>query len=707
MNFAAEITGQARQWLALGQTQLGEQEARSWLKHVVPFSEALSCTDLDGALESAGRLGYPVVAKIMGPSILHKAELGLVRTDIRGPAELELAWRDLDTRAIEARLQSWSISIQPMLAGFEIGVGIRRDALGAVCTVAAGGPLIEIVQDMAAGLAPLDLKQATELIKSLRMSKVLEGYREHPPADLPALASLVTTISELADQVHEIAELDLNPVFVNRDGCRVADASCVLAPAPEPVAKVLSSGLTRLLKPRRVAVIGGTNDERKVGGMILKYLSKHKFGGEVVSVNTRNDSNGDFSSVRTLAEIEGSVDLACIAVPASRVEQVIGECVRKEIGAAIVYSSGFAETGPEGVEAQFRLGLVAGDKLRILGPNSMGLVVPRDNLYATFGMASEREAISGHVGLISQSGAIASSLVSRSKEFGLGFSHWISVGNEADLSLEDFVNELASDDSCRVICLFVETIRHPSAFAVAMEKALRSEKPVLVVKAGLSEAGSAAAASHTGAMTSSDLIYDAFFDRHGVMRVPDLEALMVSAQGVLSAGAVGGPRVGIISMSGGACSLIADACSIVDLSVPTFDEEVQFRLAQVLPPFASTKNPVDVTAAGIQHPNMVREALSILRQSGEVDLILIQLSTNADPAAAEIASDLVEERSGGKGVPFIVGRLGSVDLAPRAMQIYEDAGMHVFTWPEQLVRAAAASVAFGSILARARHKEPR
>jgi len=304
----------------------------------------------------------------------------------------------------------------------------------------------------------------------------------------------------------------------------------------------------------------------------------------------------------------------------------------------------------------------------------------------------------GPVGLVSQSGAIASSLISRSHEFGIGFSHWISGGNEADLGVADYIDYLVDDPDTRVICLFLEVVRRPEAFAAACARAQAAGKPIVALKTGRSEAGRAAAASHTGAMTGSDRAYEAYLERCGATRVADLPSMLAAAQGLLMAGPVPGPRVGIISMSGGACSLLADACQDAGLAVPRLPEAAQAALRELLPEFGGVRNPVDVTAQGIGSPELVLATLQQVRSSGAVDVVLVQLSTNADPAAERMARDLVGAARE-PGVPFLVGRLGSPALAPRALATYSEAGMHVFTWPDHLVQAARACVSQGRVFA--------
>lgn len=690
----------ARDAVANGSSVLGEGEVRTWLGESLPFGPAVLCATPDEAADAAERVGFPVVVKVMAPGVLHKSDLGLVTVGIATPSAVREAATAMLHEARSLGFADAMVSVQQQLGGVEAAIGIRRDTLGPVCMVAGGGTLIELIGDVALGMAPLGEIDAASMVERLALAKLLGGYRGSAPVDKGSLVDLLVKVSQLALEVPELTELDLNPVFVQAHGCQVADARAVLTAFAPDAEETGFADLRSFLGPRRVAVVGASSDQRKVGGLLLKYLRKHSFDGEIVAVHPGGSSIDGVRTVAAIGECELPVDLACIAVPARAVESAFDDCVEANVPAGIVYSSGFAEAGEDGRAAQERLVARARGRLRFLGPNSMGVAVPSRGYFATFGMALEADEIpAGPVGFVSQSGAIASSLFSRSAELGTGFSHWVSVGNEADVGVADAIAHLAGDESCKVICLFLEAVRRPRAFAEAVESARAARKAVIAFKTGRSEAGRAAAASHTGALTGSDEAYTAFFERHGVIQTRSLPGLFVAAQGVLTLGPVPGRRVGVVSMSGGACSILADACVSWGLELPALSNETQKQLREVLPAFAGVRNPVDVTAAGIQRPHMVRDALSVIRSSDEVDVVLVQLSTNADPAAALMAADLLELRAV-PGPPFAIGRLGSPLLAPVAVSAYGEAGMHVFTWPDELAEAAAASAVFGEILRR-------
>jgi acyl-CoA synthetase (NDP forming) len=679
-----------------GSVRLGEAECRSLLAGIAPFGPAVPAAGVAGALAAAREVGYPVVCKLLDPGVLHKTEFGLVRGALTGDEELAEAAADLLERGRTLRLSDPVLSVQRQLGGIEMAVGVVRDQLGPVVMVAVGGTLVEMLDDAAREMAPVSPDQARDMLDGLRAAALLRGYRGAEAPDVASLARLIAAVSELAVAVPEIAELDLNPVFVSPSGALAADARCTLRPAQAVGRVQLYGGLGEFVAPRRIALVGGSSARLKVGGLVARYLRKHGFTGDLVIVNPNGTEVEGARVVRTVGEIAEPVDLACIAVPRGAVAGAVADCVLAGIPNGIIFSAGFAESGEAGRRAQQELVAVADGRFRFVGPNSMGVAALHRDLLATFGMALEADSFRrGSVAFISQSGSIASALFSRAEELDVAFSHWISVGNEGDLGIEDFIGYAADDPACRVICLFVEVIRRPEAFAAAAAKARAAGKPVVAYKTGTTDAGRASTATHTGAMASADAVYTAFFRRHGVIRVADLSDLFTVATALGAIGGAAGRRIGIVSMSGGACSILVDYCESLGLQVPPFGGELRAALEALLPAYATSGNPVDVTATGIQQPELVSDSMRLVLESGTVDLVLLQLGTNADPSAAVMAERLAELRVTSP-VPFLVGRLGAPSLAPAALEIYAAAGIPVFRWPEQLAAAAASSVAFGS-----------
>jgi acyl-CoA synthetase (NDP forming) len=676
-------------------TELSEGDSRDLLaSSVLPFTRTVRCSGEADAHAAADRIGFPVVLKADRPDVLHKSEYGLVVTGIAGHDALARAITDLGQR-----YQGEDYLVAEHISGVELAVGLRRDRLGLACLVGAGGTLVELLDDTAVELAPLDEDTARAMLRSLRCWPLLAGYRGTAPVDVDAVVRVLVALSRIGQDAPEIAELDLNPLIVSATDCRVADIRCVLA-APETTAERESAApaIARLVGARRVAIVGGVQGTGRLATLTSGYLRRHGFTGDVVLVNPGAASVNGFAAYARLTDIPDPVDLACIATPASATPSVVDDCVAAGIPAGIVNTAGFGESGAAGAALRERLVASAAGRFRFFGPNSMGVLALHDNLCATFGMSLEGTTLRpGNVAFISQSGAIASSVLSRISEFGLGLSLYVSTGNEDDLELADCVDYCADDGNSDVICLFVESLRRPALFAAAVERARAKGKPVIALKVGRSDAGRAAAASHTGALTGSPVMYDAFFRRHGVICVDSLQDIFVAAQGVLNAGGTRGDRVAVITMSGGLSTLLADDLGRLGMRLPTLPEHTQARLNELIPAYGSVLNPVDVTTAAVTRPEIIGEIVTAVRDSGAVDLMLIHFGTNADPAASVMATDLVALRDEPDSVPFLVARLGSADLAPAAAAIYRDAGLHVYTWPDQLVTAAKACVDLGRV----------
>jgi acyl-CoA synthetase (NDP forming) len=694
-----EVRARAQALLSAGggTAELGEGSCRLLLEGIVPFGQAVEAGTAAEAVAAVRTINYPVVCKLLDPAVMHKTELGLVHSGITDDEELAAVAAQLLEQARALVLNKPVLSVQEELGGIEMAVGVVRDDLGPVVMLAAGGTLIELLDDAAREMAPVTPEAARAMIGKLKSSVLLDGFRGGDRLEITPLVELIVAVSELAVAVPEIAELDLNPVFVTTSGALAADARCRLHTPAAPVRSEVYGRLDEFVSPRRIALIGGSSSRFKVGGLVARYLRKHGFDGDLVVVNPNGAEVDGARVVRTLGEISEPVDLACIAVRRDQVAQAVTDCVAAGIPHGIIYSAGFAESGETGRKAQDELVELAGGRFRFVGPNSMGVAALHEELLATFGMALEADSFQrGSVAFISQSGSLASALFSRAEELDVAFSHWISVGNEGDLGIEDFIDYAAGDPKCEVICLFVEVLRRPAAFAAAAARAREAGKPIVAYKTGWTDQGRVSMASHTGAMASADAVYSAFFDRHGIVRVAELSALFAVARALGSIGGARGNRIGIVSMSGGACSILVDHCESLGLEIPSFQGDLRAALDELLPSYATSANPVDVTATGIQQPELVTESMKLVLESGAVDLALLQLGTNADPAAAVMAAQLGEIKRTSP-VPFLVGRLGSGELAPAAMELYASAGIPVFKWPAQLAAAAAASVAFGRV----------
>lgn len=390
------------------------------------------------------------------------------------------------------------------------------------------------------------------------------------------------------------------------------------------------NAISRLVRPRSVAIIGASADLGKTAGRPLAYLRKHGFDGAIYPVNPRVTHIGDVPCYPDIDSLPTVPDVAIILLGAGRAHQAVRELAQKGTAAAIVLASGYSEAGDEGKERQQQLRQAAGE-MRILGPNTIGLVNLTDGIPLSASGALEMDQFPvGDVGVVSQSGGILGALLSRAAARGLGMSKLISTSNEVDLEMADFIDYLVDDEATKVIALYIESIRNPQKFRAAALRARHAGKPIVAFKIGRSEAGAQAAISHTGALAGQDTMYDALFRQTGVIRAQRFSDLL-DMPGALSTGrTLRGRRVAILTSTGGAGTLVSDSLGVAGFETPApgADTAAALRALQGDMPAALDRNPVDVTLAGLQ-PDLLRGAIRALSASDDFDALVMIVGSSS------------------------------------------------------------------------------
>lgn len=388
--------------------------------------------------------------------------------------------------------------------------------------------------------------------------------------------------------------------------------------------------ISRLLKPRSVAVIGASADAGKTAGRPVSYLVKHGFAGDIYPVNPKADRIGDLPCYPDIASLPAVPDVGIVLLGAERAHLAVRDLAARGTAAAIVLASGYTETGEEGARRQRQL-IEAAGSMRILGPNTIGLVNLTDNIVLSATGALEMDHFPvGSIGVVSQSGGILGSLLSRAAACGIGLSKLISTSNEVDLELADFIDHLADDEATRVIALYVETVRHPGKFRAAALKAARAGKRVVAFKIGRSEAGAKAAVSHTGALAGADRMYDALFRQTGVIRAQTFGDLLDIPAALSTGRVLRGRRVAILTSTGGAGTLVSDSLGVSGFDTPAPDPQTAaaLRALQTGDHAALDRNPIDVTLAGLQ-PDLLRGAIKTLLASPSYDALTIIVGSSS------------------------------------------------------------------------------
>ena len=458
----------------------------------------------------------------------------------------------------------------------------------------------------------------------------------------------------------------------------------------------MSLAIQRLMEPRSIAVIGASTDPNKTAGRPISYLLKHHFKGRIYPVNPRVDEIAGLKCYSDIGSLPETPDVALILVGTDKVIGAVKELAALGVPAAIVLTSGFAEHGPEGLKRQEGL-IAAAGSMRILGPNTIGMVNITDDIPLSPSSALEMvEFPKGSVSVISQSGGILGSLLSRATACGIGLSKLVSTSNEADLGLADFVDYLVDDLSTKVIVLYIECIRHPEKFRAAALRAKNAGKPIVVYKVGKSEAGIQAAVSHTGALAGTDKMYDALFKQVGIIRANTFSDFLDIPAALAAGRVLKGKRVAILTSTGGAGTLIADSLGECGFETPAPDEKTAERLRALQPGDQAVldRNPIDVTLAGLQ-PYLLQGAISALLDSPTYDALILILGSSSlsmpDLMAGAVRNCL---KTSEKPIIAYVS-----PYAPIAGALMTQEGVPAFSQPE------SCSVALSSMLHASRLKE--
>jgi len=443
-----------------------------------------------------------------------------------------------------------------------------------------------------------------------------------------------------------------------------------------------SHPLSVLFAPERVAVIGATESPDSVGRTVLKNLITTPFGGTVFPVNPKHASVLGVKAYPTIGSVPDPVDLAVIITPAATVPGLIGECIDAGVKGVIVISAGFRETGAEGAALEKRLlDVLRRGTMRLIGPNCLGVMNPLTGLNATFASTMARP---GHVAFISQSGALCTAILDWSLKEEFGFSAFVSIGSMLDVGWGDLIDYLGNDPKTESIVIYMESIGNARAFlSAAREVALT--KPIIVIKAGRTEAAAKAAASHTGSLTGRDDVIEAAFRRCGVLRVHHIAHLFYMADVLAKQPRPPGPRLTILTNAGGpgilaTDTLIPDGGALADVSPETVK-----ALDELLPPHWSRHNPIDILgdATAERYAGAVRIASKDPNSDGLLVILTPQAMTDPTRTAEALAPHAGQVRLTGK--PILASWMGGAGVAEGA-GVLNHAGIPTFAYPDTAVR---------------------
>ncbi len=625
-----------------GRAALSEIESKRLLEAAgITTALAEHARTADEAVAAALRAGLPAVLKVLSRDVSHKSEVGGVMLQLSSEQEVRDAFdrirRNLAEHQPQARFDG--VAVQAMAApGVELIIGVVRDPrFGPLVLAGLGGVFVEVMQDTAVRLAPVNADEARAMLDQLRGRAILSGVRGSGPIDLESVVELIVTISRLVSQRPEISELDLNPVVAYSKGLKVLDARILLGDGvrsdvgagADPNSQQRRGNLKRGFEARTVAVIG----DKKMGGyMWLRALKR--FTGKLYSVQIDpNEIPGieamGITNYKSLAEVPEPVDYAVSAVPRQVAPRILQDCVDNKVAAIGFFTSGFSETTEElGIRLERQLKEIAlASHIALVGPNCMGLYNPELGL-CNFPDLNVGNA--GDVCFISQSGTHTINFSSQAPLRGIRVNKAASIGNVLMLEGADYLDLMTEDPRTRVIGMYIEGIRDGRRFFESLR--LAAERfPVVVWKGGMTEAGARATFSHTGSLATPASVWSSMVQQSGAVSVAGLDAMLDAVEMLARGRAMTGCRMGLVAMTGGQSVVITDTFATAGLEIPALSGSSYDELKSFFNVIGgSYRNPLDaggtIMGGGVNSGNLAR-ILDILDRDPVIDAIVLEIGT--------------------------------------------------------------------------------
>ncbi len=458
--------------------------------------------------------------------------------------------------------------------------------------------------------------------------------------------------------------------------------------------------LEPLINPRSVAIIGASSSVHRVGGRPLHYLIENGFGGAIYPVNPTRDEVQGIKAYPSINDLPEAVDCAIVAVPAVIVLDTLRDCVKAGVRCAVIFSSGFAETGDAGAQMQAELSAIGAESgMRILGPNCLGVLNLTRNWFGTFANGpAEAIRARGKTGIVSQSGAFGSHIFMASQLRGVGASLWVTTGNEADIDVAEVIDFYAHSDDVKVIVAYVESVQNGDRMRRALAAARANGKPVIIMKVGSSDIGAKAAASHTASIVGQDAVYDALFRQYGAHRAATTTEVVDLAYACQFGQFPAGRRVCLQTISGGAGIQMADVAEAEGLEVPPLSDDIQAEFKALIPQ-GGVLNPVDFTGAALNEPEKMAAIIDRTLSSGMFDAHVIYVSSlPGSPFTKDACLGVFKKiRAAHPDAAIVLSMLASDEVAAE----YEALGLPCLRDPAEAVHVTGVLSRFGASFAQA------
>ncbi len=659
------------------------------------------------AEKKAREVGFPLVAKIVSPQILHKTDVKGVKVGITTEAQAEEAVSDMLGR-LSNQYNVKGVLLEKMAApgGIELIVGLQSDPqFGPVIMAGIGGIYTEVFKDVSFRVLPITKDDAKSMIEDLKGKQILKGFRGMQPVNMDMLAEALVNIGKFGtDMAPYYDSIDFNPVICYENDYVVVDAKILLRDKPdlEVVSRAQpdSEYMDLFFNAESVALVGASPEPGKVGNSVLESLVKHEYKGKVFPVNAKGYPEiMGIKAYKSLEEIPDKVDVVVVTVDLRFVPDLLKSASKKDIHNFVVISGGGKELGGEraSIEAQVKE-LSKQLRIRIIGPNCIGMFNGQNRLDCAFqGHARMLRPKNGKVAFLSQSGTVGIAFMETSDSFGM--SKMISYGNRSDVDEADMIWYLSEDPQTDVIGLYVEGLGDGRKFMNTAKKVLRDrQKPIVVFKNGRSARGAKQAASHTGSLGGSHAVVKGALDQAGVISVDSYEELTASLKALVWQPVPNGGRVAMVTNGAGPIIAAIDNFERLGLQVAELSEDSKRALKEHYPPTYVIGNPCDIT--GSANADDYRFAIQTFMDDPNVDIVMLWFVFQDDPLEESIVDVLANFQKQRKK-PILVGAMGG-PFTQKISRRIEDANVPVYLSVTEWATAAGALTKWAKVSGKAR-----
>jgi 3-hydroxypropionyl-CoA synthetase (ADP-forming) len=564
-------------------------------------------TSSDEAVQKSKEIGFPLVAKIVSPDILHKTDVGGVKVGLSSEDEVKKAFDDMFNR-LKEKFDVKGVLLEKMVPkGVELIVGLQNDSqFGPAIMVGLGGIYTELFKDVSFRVLPVTKNEAARMLESLRGKDILKGFRGSKPVDLDMLSEAIVNIGTLGvDMAGKYESIDFNPVVVYSDSYYVVDAKIILKDKSSDdaisMANPDSSYMDLFFNAKSVALIGASPEVGKIGNSVMESLAKHDYKGKVYPVNAKGYPEiMGVKAYKNLMDIEDSVDVVIVTVDLKFVPDLLVECGKKNIHNMVIISGGGKELGGERAAIEKRVQDLSRElKVRIIGPNCIGIFNGKNRLDCAFqGHLRMLRPKQGNVSFLSQSGTVGIAFMETSDAFGL--SKMISYGNRSDVDEADMIHYLAQDPSTNVIGLYVEGLGDGRKFMNSAKNVIKQyQKPIVVFKNGRSTKGAKQAASHTGSLGGSFAVISGAFEQTGIISVDSYEELTSALKALTWQPVPKGNKIAMVTNGAGPIIAAIDNFERLNLELAQLSDQTMKSFKEHYPTTYVIGNPCDVTGSGV------------------------------------------------------------------------------------------------------------